>query len=420
MRDLLQREGTVRECKTGMGSDRRAQHTVHHQVLIVGGGAAGITVAARLLRARRGMDVGIIEPSDKHYYQPLWTLVGGGEFPKQVTEQREETLIPRGATWIQDAVEEIDPERNHVLTRDGSKVSYDFLVVAAGIQVDWGKIKGLRECLGRDGVCSNYSYQHVDRTWEFVREFKGGTAIFTQPPNPIKCGGAPQKIMYLADDQFRRLGVRSQTRIIFASALPEIFHVPHYTPALQRVVQRKQIDTRYRHNLTEILPHTREAVFQHLDTGELVVLPYDLIHVTPPQSAPDFIKRSLLSNPEGWADVDQHTLQHRRYPNVFALGDASSLPTSKTAAAVRKQAPVLVSNLTAVMNGKVTAARYDGYTSCPLVTGYGRLILAEFNYEKQPEETFPFDQRKERRSMYLLKKRLLPLYYWYVMLKGRL
>jgi sulfide:quinone oxidoreductase len=249
---------------------------------------------------------------------------------------------------------------------------------------------------------------------------QSGTAIFTQPPNPIKCGGAPQKIMYLADDQFRRFGVRHRTRITFASALPEIFHVPHYTPALERVIRRKQIETRYRHNLIEIRPQTREAVFQHLDTGETVVLPYDLIHVTPPQSAPEFIKRSPLGNQEGWVDVDQHTLQHRRYPNVLALGDASSLPTSKTAAAVRKQAPVLVSNLTAVMNGEGPTARYDGYTSCPLVTGYGRLILAEFNYEKQPEETFPFDQRKERLSMYLLKKRLLPLYYWRALLKGRL
>ncbi|MEW6297874.1 MAG: FAD/NAD(P)-binding oxidoreductase [Thermodesulfobacteriota bacterium] len=392
---------------------------VRHQVVIVGGGTGGITVAARLRRTSKDLAIAIIEPSAKHYYQPLWTLVGGGVFPKEASEREEASVVPPGVTWMRDAVTEFDPENNTALTRDGKQVSYDFLVVAPGIQIDWDKVKGLREAIGRGGVCSNYAYEYVDATWESIRNFRGGNAIFTMPNTAIKCGGAPQKIMYLADDYFRRTGVRDRARVIFASAGSGIFAVKKYAAALNRVIARKGIETLYQHNLIEIRPQHKEAVFQRLDTNTEVVLSYDLLHVTPPMSAPDFVKRSPLANEAGWVEVDQYTLQHVRYPNVFSLGDASSLPTSKTGAAIRKQAPVLVKNLLAAAQGKPLPARYDGYTSCPLVTGYGRLILAEFDYDLQPRETFPFDQAKERYSMYLLKKYGLPALYWHGMLKGR-
>lgn len=395
------------------------QETRHHRVVIVGGGTAGITVAARLRRARRGLDVAIVEPSEQHFYQPLWTLVGGGVFAKEVTLRAEASLIPKGATWVRDAVAEFRPDDDLVVTRAGERIGYDVLVVAPGIQIDWGRVKGLEEGLGRDGVCSIWSYEQVERTWQFIREFKGGTAVFTFPNTPIKCPGAAQKIMYLADDHFRRAGVRDRSRVIFASAGPRIFAVEKYAAALERVIERKRIETLFRHNLVEVRPGTREAVFEQLDTGETVVLPYDLLHVAPPQSAPDFVKGSPLAGVNGWLDVDRHTLQHPRWPNVFALGDASGLPTSKTGAAVRGQAPVLVENLLAALHGRALASRYDGYTACPIVTGYGRLILAEFDYDGKPKETFPFDQSKERYSMYLLKKRGLPLLYWRGMMRGR-
>jgi len=392
---------------------------VHHRIVIVGGGSAGITVAARLATTLPQPDIAIIEPSATHYYQPLWTLVGGGVFSKAVTERDEATLIPQGVTWIQDAVSEFSPEDNTVLTRGGNKVQYDYLVVAPGIQIDWDKVKGLKAAIGKEGVCSNYAYEYVDKTWECLRNFKGGNAIFTQPNTPIKCGGAPQKIMYLADDYFRKTGVRERANVIFASAAGGIFAVQKYAKALDRVVARKGVEARFKHNLVEIRPETKEAVFQRLDTDEQVVLPYAMIHVTPPMSAPDFIKHSPLANEAGWVDVDKYTLQHTRYANIFSLGDASSLPTSKTGAAIRKQAPVLVKNLVAVMHGTPLTTRYDGYTSCPLVTGYGKLILAEFDYDGNPAETFPFDQSKERYSMYVLKAYGLPALFWHGMLKGR-
>ena len=394
----------------------------HYQVLVVGGGTGGISVAARLRNEPNPPEVAIIEPSEKHYYQPIWTLVGGGVFPKEVSERDEADFIPEGATWIQDAVESFDPKNNRVTTKDGREIGYDYLVVAAGIQIDWDAIPGLAQAVGKPdtGVCSNYSYRTVESTWQNLQAFKGGTAIFTQPNTPIKCGGAPQKIMYLSDDHFRRSGVRDKTNVIFASASGGIFSVPKYANALNRVIARRGIETRYQHNLVELHPSNRQAVFERLDTGERVTLDYDMIHVTPPQSAPDFIKQSPLADEGGWVDVNKHTLQHNRFPNVFALGDASNLPTSKTGAAIRKQAPVLATNLMAAINGVPMPASYDGYTSCPLVTGYGRLILAEFDYDGNPKESFPFDQSRERYSMYVLKAYGLPEMYWHGMLRGRM
>lgn len=391
-----------------------------HKVLIIGGGNAGISVAAQLRRKLKGLDVAIIEPSEKHYYQPLWTLVGGGVFRKQVTERPQASVIPKGATWIQDAVTEIRPEENTVVTARGESIGYDYLVVAPGIQINWGLVEGLEATLGKNGVCSNYSYDLVDKTWEFIDGFKGGTALFTQPATPIKCGGAPQKIAYLADDTFRKHGVRAETKLLFMSGQPSIFAVEKYANTLRKVIERKEIEARFRESLVKVDGEAREATFQNLDSGERTVIHYDLLHVVPPMSAPDFIRNGPLANADGWVDVDRETLRHTRYPNIYALGDASSLPTSKTGAAVRKQAPVLVKNLVAAILGSAGDAKYDGYTACPLVTGYGRLVMAEFDYNNQPKETFPFDQSKERWSMYQFKARILPKMYWWGILKGRM
>ncbi|AAU24294.1 MULTISPECIES: NAD(P)/FAD-dependent oxidoreductase [Bacillus] len=396
-----------------------ARHA-RYSIVIVGAGTAGISVAARLVRISKKLkgQIAIIDPQTKHYYQPLWTLVGGGAAKKEESERDLASLIPAGVDLIGDAVTEFRPNQNTLLTKQGTIVSYDYLVAAAGLQIDWDGVKGLKDAVGKNGVCSNYSYHTVDSTWENIRNFKGGTAIFTHPDSPVKCGGAPQKIMYLADDYFRKSNVRHQSEIIFASAKSIIFDVTKYANALEKVVLRKDIQTMYKRNLIEIRPDSKEALFEHLETGEQEVFTYDLLHVTPPMKAPSCIKESALADAGGWVDVDPYTLQHKKFANVFGIGDCANLPTSKTGAAVRKQAPVVVRNLMSLIKGSSLDAKYDGYTSCPLVTGYNKLVLAEFDYHKVPQETFPFDQSKERFSMYLLKRRLLPIMYWNGMLKG--
>lgn len=394
--------------------------TKKYTVVIVGGGTAGITVAARLRRLDTALEIAVIEPSDRHYYQPLWTLIGAGMFAKETSQRNEADVMPDGVTWIRDAVVTMEPNEKRVTTAAGLQVAYDFLVVAPGLQIHWNKIQGLSETLGRNGVCSNYRFDLTDATWKAIQETKRGRAIFTQPRGAIKCGGAPQKICYLAEDYFRQQGVRQNVDVIFAAAADAIFAVPKYRKTLEKVVARKQITTWFQHELVEVDGPARQATFEHLGSGERLTTPFEMLHVTPPMGAPEFVASSPLANADGWVEVDAESLQHVRYADVFALGDAASLPTSKTGAAIRKQAPVLVANLMAVLRGESPTAKYDGYTSCPVVTGYHDLVLAEFNYSKQPEESFPVDQSQPRYSMLMLKKYGLPALYWHGMLKGRL
>lgn len=402
-----------------------ANSTKGKKVVIVGAGTAGISVAARLLDEPNPPTVVLIDPADEHYYQPIWTLVGGGVFPKEISARPMADVIPNGATWVQDRVKEFKPDDNTVVTAGGKNIDYDYLVVAAGIQLDWDQIKGLKGNMGKGGICSNYSYETVESTWKTLRELDSGRAVFTfpstvAPENSLKCAGAPQKIMWLTEHWLERAGLRDRVEVVYASATAGIFGIEKYKIALQKLVDKRDIKTHFRRNLIEVKAAEKKAIFESLDGKENLELEYDMLHVVPPQSAPDFIKSSPLANAGGWVDVDKYTTQHTKYPNVFSLGDCSSLPTSKTGAAVRKEVPVTVSNMLAHMRGEALEARYDGYASCPLVTGYGRLILAEFDYDGNPVETFPFDQSQERYSMYALKAYGLPEMYWNGMLRGRM
>jgi sulfide:quinone oxidoreductase len=391
----------------------------HFEVVIVGGGSAGISIAARLAALPNPPRVALVEPSDKHYYQPLWTLVGGGVFPREMSERDEADFIPLGVDWIRDRVSEFLPDQNAIKLQSGNSLRYDDLVVALGIQLNWNQVKGLEETLGKNGVSSNYRYDTVEQTWSMLDAFTGGNAIFTFPATPIKCAGAPQKIMYLAEEHFRRKGIRNQSNVTYMAATASIFGVAKYRLALERIVTERNIETHFNQDLIEVRSATREAVFRDVNSNAESVVNYDFMHVTPPQGPPDVVKNSPLANPAGWVEVDDHTLQHKRYPNVWSSGDCSSLPVSKTGAAVRKQVPVLVDNLLAKREGRAMPGRYDGYASCPLVTGRGKTILAEFGYGGRIMESFPFDQAQERYSMYALKAYGLPNMYWHGMLRGR-
>ncbi len=394
----------------------------HFQVLVIGGGNAGLSAAALMLLKNNKLKVGIIEPSAKHYYQPAWTLVGGGVFDIRDTERNEKDFIPKGAAWIKDRAVSFEPTENAVTLGNGERITYDHLLVCPGIQLDWAGVKGLPDSLGKKGVCSNYSFQYAPYTWECIKGLNKGKAIFHNPHTPVKCGGAPHKIMYLAADHWRKQSVLKSMNIQYWSGGTKLFAVPRYENTLLKVVERGGIKLNFFWRLEEIDGPNKRARFvgfgeKNKDLVEWV--DYDMIHVTPPQSAPDFIKQSPLANATGWVDVDKHSLQHVKYKNVWSIGDAAGLPTSKTGAAIRKQTPTVVANIFAAIANKALPAEYNGYTSCPLITGYGKLVLAEFDYDNKPQETFPIDQSKERWSMYQLKREVLPRLYWNFILRGR-
>jgi sulfide:quinone oxidoreductase len=394
------------------------------KIIIVGGGNAGLSVAAQLLKKDRSLQISIIDPSSKHYYQPAWTLVGAGIFDINKTVRNEVDYIPKGTTWIKDAVVSFLPDENKVVCSSGKSYEYDAMIVCPGIQLDWGKIKGFKETLGKNEVSCNYSFDLAPYTWELIKNFKGGTAIFTNPVSPVKCGGAPHKIMYLACDYWRKQGILDKCNVHYLSGASVIFGIKEYADTLSEVVKKDNIKAHFGVNVVEIDGNIKTVFYEEKNPEGIPVkkeMKFDICHAVPPQSAPDFLKNSPLSdpkNPYGYVEVNMNTLQHSRYDNIFALGDCTNAPCSKTGAAIRKQAPVVVQNVLALLAKKPMAGDYTGYSACPIPTQYGKLMLAEFDYSNKPTMTFPFDQAKPRWSMWILKTKLLPWLYWNKILKG--
>ncbi|TIX49677.1 NAD(P)/FAD-dependent oxidoreductase [Alteraurantiacibacter aquimixticola] len=395
-----------------------AQHK--HTVVVVGGGSAGIATAASMLRRRPGLDLAIVDGAADHFYQPGWTMVGGGVFNPEITRRPESSVIPKGATWIHQYVSTFDPDNNCLTTTEGDEVQYDLLVVAPGIKLDWGQIAGLEETLGKNGVTSNYRYDLAPYTWQLVQQMKQGRALFTQPPMPIKCAGAPQKSMYLSCDHWLRHGRLDDINVQFRNAGAVLFGVEAYVPALMEYVAKYGIDLELESKLVAVDGPGKVATFATKDGEEKVE--FDMIHVVPPQVGPDFIRESALAGESGFVDVDQFSLRHTKYPNVFGLGDGCSAPNAKTAAAARKQAPVVAVNALRVLDGKEPTVAYDGYGSCPLTVERGKIVLAEFGYGGKLMPSFPtwlVDGTKATRLSWMLKADALPWIYWNGMLKGR-
>ncbi len=419
----------------------------HYQVLIIGGGTGGIMTAAQLRRKDKKLTMAIVEPSEEHVYQPAWTLVGAGVYDFDKTVRKEKPLIPSGTDWIRDFAESFDPDNNTVTTRDSGEITYDYLVVSPGIQMNPGDLPGLKEALGKGDVCSNYT--DPKHTWEVLQRFKGGNAVFTQPTTPIKCGGAPQKIMYMAEEYFRKRGIREKSNVVFATPGSVVFGVPEFAKTLNKIIIERDIVFKPYYAPHKIDAEKKIIYFHYSEPGEnacvvtednklneklegetLIAMPYDMLHIAPPQSAPDFVRNSPLAYADGpnkgWLEVDVNSLQHKRYPNVFGMGDSAALPTAKTGAAIRKQAPVVTGNiLHLIKHSKLDdKKKYEGYSSCPLVTGYSKMVLAEFKYsnvrDSDPILSKIVDTTKEQWSMWVLKKYGLPYLYWNQMMKGRM
>jgi sulfide:quinone oxidoreductase len=415
----------------------------HYQILIIGGGTAGIMTAAQLQKEQKSLDIAIIEPSESHYYQPAWTLVGAGTYDYDKTRRDTRDFIPNGVEWIKDKATALLPDENLVKTTT-TDFTYDYLIVATGLVYDFSLIEGLTESIDKGIVCSNYT--DSKHTWEVIKNFKGGNAIFTLPTTPIKCGGAPQKIAYLAADHFRKVGIDKQTNVVFASPGSVIFGVKPIAETLMKVIERYDIHFKPFYAPVKIDAQNQIVTFQYRapdrtayqiddkikeeqfieEENMYIKMPFDMLHLAPPQRAPEFVRESALANPDGWLDVDIHTLQHKKFANVFGLGDVAALPTAKTGAAIRKQVPIMSEHLLSLINNTPkSTASYNGYSSCPLVTGYGKMALAEFDYDNnftpdpKLKQMLVFDSEKEHWRLWMFKKYLLPYLYWNRMLKGK-
>ncbi|MEZ5931721.1 MAG: TIGR01244 family sulfur transferase [Alphaproteobacteria bacterium] len=416
--------GVVRRISNG-GKTPTDVTDAQHDIVIVGGGAAGIAVASSLLSRDHGLDVAIIDPADIHYYQPGWTMVGGGIFDAETTAKTMGSLIPKGVHWIKAGVAAFEPKDDAIILDGCRVVKYKRLIVCPGLKLDWHAVEGLVDTLGRNGVTSNYRYDLAPYTWKLVQELRSGRALFTQPPMPIKCAGAPQKALYLSADHWYRNGRLKDIDVAFHNAGGVLFGVKDYVPALMEYVKRYDATLNFFHNLTAIDGPAKKAWFKvsKPDTEpETVEASFDMIHVCPPQTAPDFIRVSPLADQVGWVDVDQATLRHKTFENIWSLGDVMNAPNAKTAAAARKQAPTVAENVIADIRGAQPSAHYDGYGSCPLTVERGKIVLAEFGYGGKLLPSFPkwlIDGQKPSSLAWLLKERLLPPVYWRAMLRGR-
>ncbi|HDZ08360.1 NAD(P)/FAD-dependent oxidoreductase [Pseudohongiella sp.] len=395
-----------------------------YDVLIVGAGAAGISVASSILSRHRGLRMALIDPAETHYYQPGFTMIGGGIFNSEEVKRPMQSLIPAGVTWIRAAVAEFRPDDNTVALEDGTCIAYERLIVCPGLKLNWEGIEGLTETLGRNGVTSNYRADLAPYTWELVKGLKSGKAVFTQPPMPIKCAGAPQKALYLSGDHWFSNGMIDDVNIEFYNAGAVLFGVKEYVPALQSYIDRYKARVHYSHKLVKVDGERKLAWFETASADgavNTVETSFDMLHVCPPQTAPDFIRNSPLADTAGWVDVDPGTLRHTRYANIWGLGDVTNTSNAKTAAAVRKQAPVVAANIVNDIKGNSQRYEYDGYGSCPLTVERGKIVLAEFAYGGKLSPTLPvwlLDGTKPTALAWHMKKSMLPPLYWHGMLKG--
>lgn len=399
-----------------------------HKIVVVGGGTAGLTASHQLLRTGKFSqdDIAVIDPATWHHYQPGWTLVSGGLNKKEDFRQPLKDLINPKLRFYNDEVGGFKPEENYVTLGNGDKLGYEQLIVAPGIRVEYESIRGLEEALKDPSapVSCIYSYDYCEKAFETVRNLQRGKALFTQPAGVVKCAGAPQKVMWLSWDRWSKAGLYkpgegSPINITFATGLPVMFGVPKYSATLDRLRQERGVEALFQHNLIEVNGNT--AIFKNAE-GESVSRHFDLLHAVPKMGPINVVKNSALADSTGFVEVDQATLRHKKFGNVWSIGDAASLPTSKTAAAITAQAPIMVHNLMKTMEGKQVDQDYDGYTSCPLLTGNKKVLLAEFKYGGVPKETFGMvpglNQGTPHWAFYHLKKDFFPWVYKNFMIKG--
>lgn len=420
------------------------------KIVVIGGGAAGLGMASRLRRKLPQSEITVIDPAEKQFYQPGFTLIASGVYKPNQVWHKQSDCMPKGVKWVQKAVVAVDPVANSVTVVGNEKHSYDFLVLTPGLQLNWELVEGLtQKTLGEGNVHSIYDFEGAQKTWVAIQEFvtKGGRGIFTDTYTKHKCGGAPKKICLLTEHLARKRKTRESVTFDYFTGSKQLYDVPFFTPRLVEIYKERNISVTTRSWVTGVDTAAKKAFFKQIEivtkevtdpqsnetkaveesTAKTFTEDYDILHLAPPQSAPDFVRQAGLGwtegklAPESWVMVDKGTLVHKTFPNIVSLGDVAGVPTSKTSAAVRKQVPVALSNLLSLIEGRAPEAIYNGYAACPIITDYGHVLMAEFDYDKKPQISFPlsmFDMSKESRMAWMLKVYALKPLYFYGMIPG--
>ncbi|GAB3541482.1 FAD/NAD(P)-binding oxidoreductase [Arthrobacter tecti] len=415
---MAQHDDGARATQPHRGQDSGHQ-SPHHQVLIIGGGNAGISLAARLKRYRvRG--IAVVDPSEQHLYQPFFSHIAGGTAKAESAVRQQESVIPKGVTWLRDAATGIDPDTKTVALSSGRFITYEHLVICPGIQKNWDGIPGLQDALDSAHGASNYSLDLAVKAWRLLSGLRSGTAVFTMPDGPITCGGAAQKPMYLACDYWRSQGVLQDIRVVLAVPTPTVYGVEIVDEELNRKITEYGIELRCSTELESVDAGARTATLRNNVDGSSKQLQYDVLHAAPPQSAPGWIRDTGLADDNGFVAVDSSTLQHVTHSTVWSLGDAAGTANSKSGAALRQQTKVVAKNLKAVLDGHSPTQQYNGYGACPFTVSRSTVVLAEFDGARTLKPTVPGWKglAKERRLTWLVERYGFIRLYWYGILKG--
>ncbi|RTE64409.1 NAD(P)/FAD-dependent oxidoreductase [Amphritea opalescens] len=413
---------------TGLLAWELNKQETNARIVIAGGGAAGMAIANKLNMYLRGARITVVEPRPYHWYQPGQTLLLAGVYDSRddvVSTNKE--YMDADVRWINDSVTEFDPDNNQLHTAQTGKLDYDYLIVATGLELRFDLIEGLDpDQIGQDGIASIYHSPEAGiashkQAMKFAQS-NGGQGVFTRPKGAMKCAGAPLKATNLVEYFAHQAGQRDRFQFDYMTAEDFLFSVKVFDKRLQEIWQEREIQPHYEHDLQAIDSQTQEAWFSTRDGGQIKA-EWDFIHISPPMSAIPVVRDSALADTadfKGYVEVDKYSLQHKRYANVFGLGDTVGTPVGKTAASVKAQLPVVATNLTALIREEEMPARWDGYTSCPMILDVGHAMLWEFDYSLQPVTALPFEVvdplAKSKLSWVMEKSLLRPVYD--IMLEG--